>query len=169
MLHGFWQNERGFTLIELMIPIIIMMILVSVAVPIWLGAVESRKVDSATNRMVADLRRAHTNATNRLQNWKVDLRPAGGTAADYRMGPCVNPCTAPLPPPSLSLEGGTRFRNLMTGGRVVFKSDGGSTSNLAGNIVWVTAADGRPCSRIEINPVTSRVEVLPTPEELCQL
>jgi type II secretory pathway pseudopilin PulG len=161
MHHEFWPNERGFTLIELTIPIIIMIILFAAAVPIWLGAVESRKVDSATNQMVADLRRAHTNATNRLQNWQVDLRPAGGPATNYRMGPCVDPCTAPLPPPSLSLARGTAFPAVMSGGRVVFESDGESRSNLAGNIIRVAAADGSPCRQIQVNTVTSRIEVLP--------
>jgi prepilin-type N-terminal cleavage/methylation domain-containing protein len=160
-LHRFWRSEQGFTIIELMIPIIIMLILFSAAVPIWLGAVESRKVDSATNQVVADLRRAHTNATNRLQNWQVDLRPAGGPTSNYRMAPCVNPCTAPLPPPSLSLEKGTAFPAGMSGGRVVFESDGESRSNLAGNIIRVASADGSPCRQIEINTVTSRIKVLP--------
>jgi type II secretory pathway pseudopilin PulG len=159
--RGLWQQEQGFSFIELVGVIIIMGIVSAAAMPLWLNAVESRKVDSATNQMVAELRRAHTNATNRLQNWQVDLRPSGGSAANYRMGPCVDPCTAPLPPPSRSLEKGTAFPPGMSGGRVVFETDGESRSNLAGNIIRVASADGAPCRQIEFNTVTSRIEVLP--------
>ena len=159
--RGLWQQERGFSLMELVWVIIIMGILGAVAVPLWFGAVESRKVDSAMNQVVADLRRAHTNATNRLQNWQVDLLPPGDPATNYRMGPCVDPCANPIPPPSLSLEQGTRFQPGMAGGRVVFEADGESRSNLAGNIIRVASADGSPCRQIEINTVTSRIEVLP--------
>ena len=64
--QGAWEDERGFTLVELLLVISSMMILAMIATSSWFGAIESRRVDSATNQVVADLRLAHTQATNRL-------------------------------------------------------------------------------------------------------
>ncbi len=60
------KDERGFTLPELMITIVLLGILASIAMPMWWGLIESRKVESATNQLASDLRLAHTSATNRL-------------------------------------------------------------------------------------------------------
>ena len=65
--QGAWEDERGFTLIEVMVTIIIMGIVFAIASSTWFGAIESRRVDSATNQLAADLRQAHTRATNRLE------------------------------------------------------------------------------------------------------
>ena len=66
--QGNWRDERGFTLIEVMATIIVMGILFTIATFTWTRAAEVRRVDSATNQVVADLRLAHTQATNRLPN-----------------------------------------------------------------------------------------------------
>src|SRR5688500_9714996 len=89
-----WEYQRGFSLIELTIVIAIMGIIFAVASSSWFGAVESRKVDSATNQMVADLRQAHTQATNRLANHEVRLTDNGST---YRIGPPAALETVTLP------------------------------------------------------------------------
>ena len=68
--QGAWEDERGFTLIEVIVTIIIMGIVFAIASSIWFGVVESRRVDSATNQLAADLRLAHTRATNRLEDWQ---------------------------------------------------------------------------------------------------
>ncbi len=151
-LHGFWRSERGFTVIELMIIIIIMMILISVAVPIWLGAVESRRVDSATNQLVADLRRAHTNATNRLANHEVRLTDNSST---YRIG---------RPPAALetytthTLPDGAMVDTPGATLIITFKPDGSVTPSGA-PITFNVTRDGDPSHTIEINRLTSRVEV----------
>ena len=69
--RGLWQHEHGFTLAEVMITIVIMGIVFAIASSTWFGVVESRRVDSATNEMVAELRLAHTRATNRLEDWRI--------------------------------------------------------------------------------------------------
>lgn len=38
----------------------------SIVTSSWFGTVESRRVDSAANQLAADLRQAHSSATNRL-------------------------------------------------------------------------------------------------------
>jgi type IV fimbrial biogenesis protein FimT len=60
-----WEHQRGFTLLELLITIIVMGIVLAIASSTWFGAIESRRVDSATNQVAADLRLAYSRATNR--------------------------------------------------------------------------------------------------------
>jgi len=162
-LHRFWRSEQGFTIIELMIPIISMTILISAAVPIWLGAVESRKVDSATNQMVADLRRAHTSATNRLAPWRVVLQlntrkyqigRTGGSLTSSSLLDARDPA-APDPNPPVKLTGTVTV--------VEFQSDGRATITASGSpqVIQVAAQDGNPCNRIAINTVTSQIKVSP--------
>lgn len=72
-LHGLWRSERGFTLVEVMATIAILMIVLAIASSTWFGAVESRRVDSATTQLAADLRQAHSRAINRLADQTVTL------------------------------------------------------------------------------------------------
>lgn len=83
----FWRDERGFTLPEVLTTIAILGILIVIAVIIWLGLLEQRRVDAATNQLVADLRRAHSSATNQLTDWRVVLDPeeTDDNVPDYRM------------------------------------------------------------------------------------
>ncbi len=48
-------------------------ILLAIGIIIWLGILEQRRVDAATNQLVADLRLAHASATNQLTDWRVVL------------------------------------------------------------------------------------------------
>ena len=175
MLHGFWQSERGFSLTELMVVISVMGVLAAIAISFWGNVVEARRVTSATNQVVADLRRAHTNSTNRLEDWQVDLGPPGDPINSYRIGPCEGTCGGgELSTPLLFLDEceeedvddcspRTMFPPAMSGVRVAFYPDGGAQFfGAAGNIIRVAAADGDgPCRQIQVNTVTSRVEVLP--------
>ena len=58
--QGALKDERGFTLVEVWLRIIVMGIVFAVASSTWFGVVESRRVDSATNQVAADMRMAHT-------------------------------------------------------------------------------------------------------------
>lgn len=58
--------------------IVVMGILAAIAVPSWFGIVESRAVDSAANQLGADMRLAHTKATNQLSEWRIVLVPDQG-------------------------------------------------------------------------------------------
>src|SRR5215217_2442648 len=89
-----WQHEHGFTLMEVMATIIIMGLVFAIASSTWFGVVESRRVDSATNQLAADLRLAHTTATNRLEQWQVII-PVPGSST-YTIGPTGSPSSRDL-------------------------------------------------------------------------
>ena len=150
---GFRDCERGFTLPEVMIVIVLMGILFAIASSTWFGVVESRRVDSATNQMVSELRLAHSKATNRLTPWRVETGawdPDSGTWT-YRTGPSEGSLS------SRSLPEGT---TLTTGVSVVeFKPDGEAQLTGSGNIT-VAADDGNPGHVIQINAATSRIKVV---------
>jgi type IV fimbrial biogenesis protein FimT len=148
--HGFRESERGFTLPELVIVIVLMGIVFAIASSSWFGTIESRQVDSATNQMVSDLRLAHASATNRLANWRVELDPNTG---NYRVGPSGGTLS------SRSLEDGTEFPPTLGVVAVVFKPSGEAQITGTGNIK-VAADDGAPIHEIEVNTVTSRIKVV---------
>ncbi len=60
---------------EVLTAIAILGILIAVAVLVWLGILERRWVDAAANQLAADLRLAHTSATNQFTDWRVVLVP----------------------------------------------------------------------------------------------
>jgi prepilin-type N-terminal cleavage/methylation domain-containing protein len=149
---GDCKGERGFTLIEVMVTIIIMGIVFAIASSAWFGVAESRRVDSATNQVVADLRLAHTQATNRLTD--VSFVVASADSSTYQVGP-----------DTMTLPGdaqGTPKTKILSATNIVFKSDGRAITT-AGNPpgdIWVAATDGDPAHRIQINSITSRVKVV---------
>ena len=92
--QGSWEDERGFTLIEVVVTIILLGLLFSIATSTWFEVVHSRQVDSATNQIVSDLRLANSKATNRLVPYQVVLTD---NSSDYQFGPVGNMTTRTLP------------------------------------------------------------------------
>lgn len=161
----FGNEERGFTLPEVLITIAILGILVAIAVPTWQSVVESRQVDSASNQFVSDLRLAHNKATNQLQEWKV-VYTVGGSS--YQLVPNSGDTI------THTLPDGTKILNTevvaLSGDRtIIFKpngsavADGGfddSPINPNGEIdVVVSAEDDDSEASITIVEETSRVEI----------
>ena len=134
--HAFWQSERGFTLVEVMVTIIIMGI-----------------VFAATNQLAADLRQAHSKATNRLTDWRVVL------TADSQSYQLVKPA-APAETIPRSLPDDTEIGTTKT---VAFKADGSATVVTgAGNTIVVRSTDDSPQQHtIEFNTTTSRIQIDP--------
>ena len=143
------RHRRGFTLIEVLITIILMGLLFAIASSMLFGVVEGRRVDSATNQIAADLRLAHSSATNRLEDWRIEM---DADTRDYRMGPDGDALS------SASLPERTEFLPTSDVSAIVFEPAGGAQITGAGNIK-IASDDGSPCHEIEVNSVTSRVEV----------
>jgi prepilin-type N-terminal cleavage/methylation domain-containing protein len=161
--QGTWTDERGFTLIELTIVITLMGLLFAIASSTWFGVIESRRVDSATNQLAADLRLAHSKATNRLASQTVTLD------ADSSEYPVTGDGTRDLdddPDEDLVV--------VDTSADLTFNASGSAT--LPGgpsSLTFIVRSadddpddpcpdpDDDPCHDIEINAATSRVQIDP--------
>lgn len=74
--------QGGYSLAEVLATVVVLGILVSIAVIIFLGILEQRRVDAATDELVSDLRLAHTRATSELTDWRVVIVLDRGDEAD---------------------------------------------------------------------------------------
>jgi prepilin-type N-terminal cleavage/methylation domain-containing protein len=156
-LYRFRQSERGFTLVEVMTTIIIMGILAAIALSVWWPIVEGRRVDSATNEVVSELRRAHTSATTRLEDWRVEMDVDTRDYRIYRIDPDTGDVILLS---SHRLPERTEFHPDMDVSAIVFEPNGEADITTTGTeTITVAADDGSPCHEIEVNTVTSRVEV----------
>lgn len=145
-----WKDERGFTLPEVLITIVLIGILTAIASSVWFGTVDSRRVDAASNQLASDLRLAHTSATNQLKNYQIDVPP--GQSTTYQIGPSDGTLTP------RSLPEGTEIVAPTT---ITFKSNG--TAEVAGGAasqITVRSSNDPAKSRtVQFNTETSRVRV----------
>ncbi len=168
-LRRFVAGERGFTLAEVLIVIILMGILFGIATSTWFGVVESRRVDSATNQLASDLRLAHTRATNQLSDWRVVMYPGRGdqsSGIDYRLvrvgdGLTIDrrlPENSMISASEINEVGGTKTIRFRSNGTA--EAEGGSSDADADGEIRVTlSVDGNPQRDIRIAPATSRIQV----------
>ncbi len=152
-LYGAREDELGFTLAEVMITIVVMGIVLAIASSTWFGVVEGRNVDSATNQLAADLRLAHTSASNQLTPWQVAL------TADSQSYDLVK-LSSPAVTTSYSLPDDTEVGTSIT---IKFNPDGSAeVVTGSGNTIVVRSTDASPQQHtIEFNTVTSRIKIDP--------
>ena len=166
--QGALEDERGFTLIEVIITILLMGIVFAIASSMWFGAIDSRRVDSGTNRLAADLRHAHSRAINRLEPQTVTLLNAG--SSKYTMTGVTDPIDLDDFP-----DAGDDVVVPDAGLSVAFCSNG--SAEIPPNATVCSAAPSgapttitvglppdptqEPNHTIQINPITSRIRVVP--------
>jgi prepilin-type N-terminal cleavage/methylation domain-containing protein len=154
--QGAWEDEQGFTLVEVMVVVIMMGIVFAIASSTWFNVVEGRQVDSATNQVAADLRLAHSRATNKLADYNFvapsTTLPAGvDPLSTYQTGPTGTLVLNRLPD-------GTQIAAATT---IVFKADGSAQITGANPITVRSSSDTSINHTIEINTTTSRIQVVP--------
>ena len=169
----FMQDEKGFTLPELLVVIAILGVLLIIAIIVWLGLLEQRRVDAATNQLKADMRLAHTSATNQLTDWRIVLVP---DKADEDEGPdyylvklaAPYPATSPpvvdpaSPPQPRTFPANVKVMNIAgtldtgTGGWVVSPTVVGQTRtvefNTDGTMRFYGGVSGSTCVTIDSSP-----------------
>ena len=162
--QGAWEDERGFTLIEVLTTIIIMGIVFAIASSTWSAVVEGRRVDTATNQLAADLRLAHTTATNRLVPQVVNLT-AG--SSEYSM--------TGFPSRDLDDDALSDRVTVDTTAIIAFCPDGSAEIPPSAPVCSAGAVGGpttiivglptdptqEPSHTIEVNTVTSRIQIVP--------
>ncbi len=167
-------SEKGFTLPEVLVTILVLGILAGIAIPSLWSVVESRRVDSATNQMVGDLRLAHSKTSSRLATHRVCFPSSSAT---YQIGPQTGPgaCAGTLETRHLP-DGTETGTTIISPPAIAFCADGtleapptgavcpGGTAAPSpdpGDTVTITvrSGGGEPSTDIEVNKVTSRVVV----------
>ena len=94
------EDERGYTLQEVLTAVAILGVLLAIAIFIFLALLERWRVEAAAEQLAADMRRAHTSATSQLTDWRLIYNVGGpeyylvGLAEvcpNSATAPCVNP------------------------------------------------------------------------------
>ena len=178
-------DERGFTLPEMLVTIAILGILLAITVILWLGILEARRVDAATNQLKADMRLAHTGASNGLTDWRVVLGPDRtdeDEGPDYHLVRLAAPYPSGGPPVVTearprTFPGDVKVVNvagaLDAGPWMVAPSEPGRTRTLEFNSDGAmrlygavsgstcVTVDGDPENRLTVTAAISRVKVRP--------
>jgi len=144
-----WNGEHGFTIIEVLTTIILMGIVLAIASSTWFEVIESRRVDSATNQLVSDLRLAHSKATNRLLPQTVEL---SADNSEYVTSTNTRDLDDDPAGDRVSPEEDST---------IVFGSDGGAQVTGANPIRVQSTNDTNEFHLIDVNTVTSKIEIDP--------
>jgi len=149
--QGALEDERGFTLAEVVVVIILMGILFTIATSTWFGVIDSRRVDSATYEVAAALRSAHTQATNRLANYSFVV-PTNGSST-YQIGPTGGTLVTKTLPEGTQIASATN---------IVFKANGEAqvASGAPSPITIELSKDTTNNHTVQFNSTTSRVKVV---------
>ena len=102
-----YRDERGYTLPEILTAVSIMGIILAIGIIVLLALLERWRVEAAADQFAADLRLAHTRATEQLTDWRVVFMPDGAplsrcASADYCMVKLNFPYGAGDPTPALA-------------------------------------------------------------------
>ncbi len=76
-----YRDERGYTLPEILTAVSIMSIILAIGIIVLLALLERWRVEAAADQFAADLRLAHTRATEQLTDWRVVFMHDGTPSA----------------------------------------------------------------------------------------
>ena len=101
-----YRDERGYTLPEILTAVSIMGIILAIGIIVLLALLERWRVEAAADQFAADLRLAHTRATEQLTDWRVVFMPDGSplgscSSADYCVVKLSGPYGSGDPAPTL--------------------------------------------------------------------
>ncbi len=125
-LKRVWKDRRGYTLPEVLTALAIAGLLAAISVIIFLALLERWRVEAAAAQLAADMRLAHTNATQQLTDWRLVLTHDGTplaacSGADYCLVKLktaydagdASPALAPgAPPAPKELPEGTKVKDV---------------------------------------------------------
>jgi prepilin-type N-terminal cleavage/methylation domain-containing protein len=122
-IFGVREDEGGYTLPEVLTAVAIMSIIPVIGVIVLLALLERWRVEAAADQFAADLRLAHTRATEQLTDWRVVFMDDGTplsacSSADYCMVKLNFPYGAGDPAPALDDAVEPAFRELPDGARI---------------------------------------------------
>lgn len=145
------KDERGFTLPEVLITIVLMGIVFAIASSTWFVTVDNRRVDSATNQLASDMRLAHSRATNQLKDYQIVV--SSPDSPTYQFGPSGETLA------TRSLPDGAEIAAATT---ITFKSNGAAevTSGAGSPITVKSSTNASNDHTIEFNTATSRIRVV---------
>lgn len=155
-----YEDERGFTLPELLVTIAILGILIAIAIIIWLGILEQRRVDAAARQFAADLRLAHSSATNQLAEWRITYNRGTPNYELRKVGKSdVTSRSLPEGTKVLSASNMPSANNTAT---VELNPDGSGTAFYGcSTTIRISSTDGNPYHDIGFVCATSKVEIDP--------
>ena len=101
------EGEGGYTLAEVLTAVAIVSVILAIGIIVLLALLERWRVEAAADLFAADLRLAHTRATEQLTDWRVVFMPdgtplSGCASADYCMVKLNFPYGAGDPTPALA-------------------------------------------------------------------
>jgi len=85
------RKDRGFTLIEVIVVVIIIGVLSAIAAPSWVAFIDGRRLSVAQDRILRSLQEAQSNARRDKVTWQVSFRENNGVAQWIVLPASTNP------------------------------------------------------------------------------
>ncbi len=142
-------EQRGFTLIEMLVVLTIAALIVGLALPRLTGAEEKATLRTAAHQIAAALRETRSLAMTRGRSEAFVIDTANGA---FRAGPTAAPGRLPRSI-RLALVTVTAERDSASEGRIQFFADGSSTGG------GVLLASGKAHSQVLVDWLTGRISL----------